>query len=415
MTETPKPEYDSEEFGNLITEYCRKHGTPSAIQVEEMFSRMTKDVYQRLLETEMDEHLGYPKHAHEGDNTGNSRNGKTKKKVRGEHGEIEISTPRDRNGDFDPKIIGKRQTTLNKFSDIIISLYARGMTTREIGEHIKELYQVEVSAEFISRATEVVREEIVAWQSRPLEPLYPVVYMDGIRFNVRHENRIKKKVIYIALGVDIAGKQDVLGLWCAENEGAQFWLSVCQDLNARGVNDILIACVDGLQGLPEAIESVFPLVDVQLCIVHQIRNSTKFISYKDRKAFCTDLKTVYGATTVDAAELALNLLEEKWTSKYPGSVKSWRTNWGRLTAFFKYPMELRTIIYTTNSIESLNSVLRKNTSSRKVFPSDDAVMKILYLNIMNFTKKWKLRQNWGIVMNQLSILFHDRLNKVEQI
>jgi transposase-like protein len=286
------------------------------------------------------------------------------------------------------------------------------MTTREIESHLKEMYDIEVSPQFISRATERMQDEIIEWQNRPLEQIYPVVYVDGLFVSVRSGNNagpVTKKCVHIVLGVSCSGHQEVLGLWIEESEGARFWLKVFTDLKARGVNDILILCGDGLKGLPEAVESVYPRTDVQLCVVHQIRNATKFVSYKDRKPFCADMRPVYTAPTVEAAELALKQLDEKWGKRYPMSIASWRNNWGRLTTFLKYPVELRKIIYTTNAIESLNAQLRKNTSNRKVFPNDEAVIKILFLNVRNFTNRWTKRQCWDIVMNQLSIIFGDRL------
>lgn len=375
----------------------------------EFVKKLTQEVYNAMLEAEMKEHLGYDRHEAQGRGSGNSRNGKITKKVIADVGELDIETPRDRNGSFEPKIISKRQTKLSHFSGNIISLYARGLTTREIEEHLQEIYGIDVSESFISRITDEVKVRVTEWQNRPLESLYSVIYFDGIRFNVREDGRVKNKVVYICYGIAITGEPDVLGLWISENEGAGFWLSICNELKSRGVKDLLIACVDGLSGLPEAIESVFPKVDVQLCVVHQIRAVCKYINWKDRKAFCHDMKAIYGAPTLDAAELALEQLDQKWGKKYPAAIKSWRQNWVRLTAFFKYPPELRVLIYTTNSIENLNSVLRKNTRNRKVFPSDDALMKILYLNVFNITKKWTVKQNWGTIFNQLSLLYDIRI------
>ena len=374
--------------------------------------KLTQEVYNAMLEAEMKEHLGYGWHEPEGRGSGNSRNGKLSKKVIADVGELAIETPRDRNGTFEPKIIGKRQTKLNHFSGKIISLYARGLTTREIEEHLQEIYGIDVSESFISRVTDEVKERVTEWQNRPLESLYSVIYFDGIRFNVREDGRVKNKVVYVCYGLSVSGQPDVLGLWISENEGAGFWLGICNELKSRGVRDILIACVDGLSGLPEAIESVFPQVDVQLCVVHQIRAVCKYINWKDRKDFCQDMKAIYGAPTLEAADLALEQLDEKWGKKYPAAIKSWRQNWVRLTAFFKYPIELRVLIYTTNAIENLNSVLRKNTRNRKVFPSDDALMKILYLNIFNITTKWTVKQNWGIIFNQLSMLYDQRIGNI---
>jgi transposase-like protein len=298
------------------------------------------------------------------------------------------------------------------FSSKIISLYARGMSTREIEAHLRDIYGIEASASFVSRITERVQDDVKAWRSRPLESLYAVLYLDGIRFSVRETGRILKKVVYVALGITIDGKQDVLGLWIAETESASFWANVCQELAARGVKDILIACVDGLTGLPEAIGAFFPRTDVQCCIVHHIRNCTACVAWKDRKAFCEDMRAIYTAATADEAELALLSLEEKWGKKYPASVKKWKLNWEKLTTFFKYPSELRRSIYTTNCIESLNSLLRKNASSRKMFPNDDSVYKMLYLNIINSNIICRKR-DWPVIRNQLAVLFEDRIAEFE--
>jgi putative transposase len=401
--------FDPEVLQKQLLEHIRKNGGTTAVGGTQFIQNLVQTTYQALLDAEMEEHLGYPAHDKGDKETGNRRNGRTAKTVKGEFGEVEIATPRDRDGTFTPKAVGKRQSSVSGFSDKIVSLYARGMTTREIEDHLKEMYGINASPAFISRVTESVLEEITGWQSRPLEPLYPVIYMDGIRVTVRDDGAVRKKVVYLCLGINPTGQQDVLGMWIAANEGAGFWLSVLNELKSRGVEDILIACVDGLKGLPEAIETVFPRTDVQLCVVHQIRNSTKFLNYKDRKAFCRDLQEVYGASTIQAAEQALEKLDQSWGAKYPASLQSWKTNWERLTTFFRYPVELRKVIYTTNAIESLNSQLRKNTSNRKVFPTDESVFKLLYLNIRNCTRKWSFRQNWAIVMNQLAVMFPERL------
>lgn len=398
-----------EELGNRLQALVK---TGEVGNGHDFVRKLTQEVYNALLEAEMRQHVGYAKHDTEGRGSGNSRNGKIAKRVISDIGELDIETPRDRNGTFDPKIIGKRQTKLDHFSSNVISLYTRGLTTREIEEHLREIYGVNISESFISRITDEIKEEVIEWQNRTLESLYSVVYFDGVRFNVREDGRIKNKVVYVCYAINIDGKPDIAGLWISENEGAGFWLSICNELKSRGVKDILIACVDGLNGLPEAIESVFPQVDVQLCVVHQIRAACKYVNYKDRKAFCQDMKNIYGAPTIEAAELALNQLEEKWGKKYPAAIRSWRQNWVRLTAFFKYPPELRVLIYTTNAIENLNSLLKKNTRNRKVFPSDEALMKLLYLNVVNITKKWTFKKNWGIVFNQLSLLFEERIGQL---
>jgi transposase-like protein len=371
--------------------------------------QLLKGFYEAVLQAEISEHLGYEKHELAGRGSGNSRNGSSEKTIRGEFGEVEIDIPRDRQSEFEPRIIKKHETSVGTFDEAIISLYARGMTTREIEAHLKEIYGVDVSPSLISRATDKVNEDVVAWQNRPLQALYTVLYLDGIRFNVRDNTSVKNLVVYIALGVDVNGHQEVLGLWHADNEGAAFWMNVCAELKARGVQDVLIACVDGLKGLPEAIAATFPKVDVQLCVVHLIRNSCRFLSFKDRKAFCADLKDVYCAPTAQAAEAALAKLEERWGQRYPASIRVWKDPWDKVITFLRYPPELRRAVYTTNSIEALNAYLRKNTKNRRLFPSIDALMKILYLNVRKASEKWKFRKNWDIVTNQLVVLFGDRI------
>ena len=387
-------------------------GTAAFYAQNDLIKQLTKATYQAMLDVEMEEHLGYSSNDRAAKVEGNSRNGKGTKKIRGDFGELEIETPRDREGTFDPQLIKKRQKSVGNFTDKIVSLYARGMSTREIEDHLREMYDIEVSPQFVSRATERLQGEIIEWQNRPLETVYPVVYVDGLRVSVRSGNNsgtIIKKCVYIVLGISCAGKQEVLGLWIEENEGAKFWLKVFNDLKARNVEDIILLCGDGLKGLPQAVESVYPKTDVQLCVVHQIRNATKYVSYQDRKQFCADMRPIYTSPTIEAAELALLALEEKWGKKYPMSIASWKASWNLFTAFYKYPVEMRKTIYTTNTIEGLNAQLRKNTSNRKVFPNDESVIKILFLNIENFTRKWTKRQGWDTLMNQLSIMFPERL------
>jgi putative transposase len=400
---------DPEAFKKALIAQVRARGGTGAVDCKNVFQDLVKQTLEAFLELEMEQQLGYGKYAREGRGSGNSRNGCTPKTVRGDFGEVDLETPRDRNGEFDPKIVAKRQTSVGNFTDTVVSLYTRGMTTREIEEHVKEIYGIEISPQFVSRATEQLHQQITEWQSRPLERIYPVVFVDGLRVAVRGDKGILKKCIYTVLGVSVSGKQEVLGLWIEETEGARFWLKVFNDLKARGIQDILILCGDGLTGLPEAVVSVFPATDVQLCVVHQVRNVTKFVSYKDRKPFCASMRPIYTAPTIEAAELALNQFEQAWGQRYPMSVASWRNHWVGLTAFFKYPVELRKIIYTTNAIESLHSQMRKNISNRKMFPNDDAVLKILFLNIRNFSNRWTRRQGWDIVMNQLAMMFGDRL------
>lgn len=401
--------HDPEALKKLLIAQVRAGGGTQAVDSKTLVQNLVKQTLEAFLELEMEEHLGYTKYAADGRGTGNSRNGSASKTVRGDFGEIEIDTPRDRNGEFDPKIVAKRQTSIGNFTETVISLYARGMSTREIEEHVKQIYGIEISPQFVSRATEQLQQQITDWQTRPLERIYPVIFVDGLRISVRTDKGVIKKCVYTVLGVGIGGRQEVLGLWIEETEGARFWLKIFNDLKARGVLDILVLCGDGLTGLPDAARAVFPQVDVQLCVVHQIRNATKFVSYKDRKAFCAAMRPIYTAPTIEAAELAMDRFEQSWGARYPMSVASWRNHWDGLTAFFKYPVEFRRLIYTTNAIESLHSQMRKNIASRKVFPHDDAVLKILFLNIRNFSNRWSRRQGWDIVMNQLSVIFADRL------
>jgi putative transposase len=397
------------DFKKSLMDQVRAAGGTQVINTKQLFQKLAKETLEALLELEMEEHLGYAKYDPEGRGSGNSRNGGSSKTVRGDFGEIQIETPRDRNSSFEPKIVAKRQRSVGNFSEAVISLYARGMTTREIEQHIKEMYGVEISPQFVSRATEELQQQITEWQSRPLERVYPIVFVDGLRVAVRTDKGVLKKCIYTVLGVSLSGKQEVLGLWIEETEGARFWLKVFNDLKARSVQDILILCGDGLTGLRHAVESVFPQADVQLCVVHHIRNVTKFVSYKDRKPLCAAMRPIYTAPTLEAAELALDRFAESWEARYPASVAAWRNHWDELTTFFKYPVELRRMIYTTNAIESLHSQMRKNIANRKVFPNDEAVIKILFLNIRNFVNRWTKRQGWDIVMNQLMMIFGDRL------
>ena len=400
---------DSKNFKKLLMDQVRAGGGTQAMDTKQLFQAMIKDTLEAFLELELEEHLGYPKHDVEGRGSGNSRNGVTSKTVRGDFGQVEIETPRDRNSSFEPKIVAKRQSSVGNFQEAVISLYARGLTTREIEQHVKDIYGIEISPQFVSRATEELQQQIVDWQNRPLERVYPIIFVDGLRVAVRTEKGVLKKCVYTVLGVGASGKQEVLGLWIEETEGARFWLKVFNDLKARGVLDALIVCGDGLTGLRNAVESVFPQADVQLCVVHHIRNVTKFVSWKDRKPLCAAMRPIYTAPTVEAAVVALDRFEQLWGERYPMSVSAWRSHWDDLTTFFKYPVELRRMIYTTNAIESLHSQMRKNISNRKVFPNDDAVFKILFLNIRNFTNRWTKRQGWDTVMNQLMMIFGDRL------
>ena len=360
-----------------------------------LLRQLTKKLAERALEAEMEHHLGYPKNSPSGKNTGNSRNGKTAKTVRSVHGELELEIPRDRNSSFEPQLVKKGEKQLAGFDDRILSLYAKGMSTRDIQAHFEEAYGVEVSPTFISQVTNAVLDEVNAWQQRPLAAVYPIVYLDCLVVRSRDSGVIQNKAVYLALGVNTEGEKELLGLWLAQNEGAKFWLSVMNELKNRGVSDIFIACCDGLKGFPEAIEAVYPKTQIQLCIVHQIRHSLKFVSWKERKAVAADLRTIYAAATYQEAEQALEQFALNWDSQHPQISQSWRNNWSRLSVFFDYPPEIRKVIYTTNAIESLNASLRQVTKTRRSFPNDDAILKLLYLALHQIAKKWTCRYGIG--------------------
>jgi putative transposase len=378
-----------------------------------ILQQLTKALVERALEGELTHHLGYEKHSPEGRNTGNSRNGTSTKTVKGKRGELRIDVPRDRNSEFEPQLIKKGQTRINGFDDKILSLYARGMTTREIQGHLEEIYGVEVSPDLISTVTDAVLEEVKAWQTRPLDEVYPIVYLDCLNAKVRDQGRVSNRAIYLAIGVNMNGLKEVLGMWTSETEGAKFWMSVVTELANRGVKDIFVACVDGLKGFPEAIEAVFPRTDVQLCLVHLVRHSTKYVSYKDRKELAADLKTIYRAATAEEAEANLESFASKWDSRYPMISKSWRANWARVIPMFGFPEEIRRAIYTTNAIESLNMSLRKIIKNRPSFPSVEAVMKLLYLALAKISKKWTMPiRDWGAAINQFAIIYGDRMPQI---
>ncbi|MGP5121245.1 IS256 family transposase, partial [Psychrobacter alimentarius] len=362
------------------------------------------------LEAEMEDHLGYPKH--EKADKQNKRNGHTKKTVRSDTGDLEISTPRDREGSFDPALVGKHQTRITGLDDKIIMFYAKGQTTTEIVESIKDIYDVDISSSLVSRVTDNILDDITAWQNRPLSSLYPIVYLDCIVVKIRQDKQIINKAIYLALGVNLEGKKELLGMWVSENEGAKFWLGVLTELQNRGVQDILIACVDGLKGFSEAINTVYPNTQVQLCIVHMVRYSMKFVPWKDRRKVAADLKAVYGADTLELAEANLEQFDDTWGDKYPHVVTSWRNNWEGLTVFFGYPKDIRKAIYTTNAIESLNSVIRTAVNKRKIFPSDKAAFKVVYLATQQASKKWSMPiRNWTSALNRFMIMFDERVSK----
>lgn len=371
---------------------------------------LTKLTVETALNAELDTHLGYEKHAPEGRNSGNSRNGKTAKTLKGQHGEIEIDTPRDRNGTFEPQLVAKGQTRFTAFDDQILCLYAKGMTTREIVAAFQEMYGATISPGLISKVTETVIEQVIEWQNRPLDALYPIVYLDCIVVKVRQNKQVIKKAIFVALGIDLEGHKQLLGLWIAENEGAKFWLNVLTELHNRGLKDILIACVDGLKGFPDAIEAVYPKARIQLCIVHMVRNSLKFVSWKDYKAVTADLKKIYQAPSEADAQNELAAFAATWDDKYPQISKSWNTHWPNLITLFNYPKDIRKAIYTTNAIESLNSVIRKATRKRKIFPHDESALKVVYLAIQAASQRWtKPIQNWKAALNRFTIEFGDRI------
>lgn len=383
----------------------------SVEDVQELFKDMVAMTLEGGLEGELDGELGYTKYDYRNKNTDNSRNGHTEKTLKSSLGEMEISVPRDRKGEFEPQLVKKNQTSLSgDIEEKILSMYAKGMSTADIEAHIRDIYGLSVSDSTISRVTDKILPIVREWQQRPLESLYAVVFMDAVHFHVRSEGQIIKKAVYIALGVAMDGKRDVLGMWVGENESAKFWLGILNSLKNRGVEDILITCVDGLTGFPQAIEAIYPKAEIQQCIIHQIRNTTKFVSYKDIKELMKDLKQVYAAVDEPAALAALEDFGGKWDRKYPKIAASWRDRWANLSTYFKYPVEVRKLIYTTNAIENFNRQLRKVTKSKSVFPTDDALLKMLYLAMMDITKKWTgRRQDWGLIHSQLEIFFADRI------
>ena len=374
-----------------------------------LLKQLTKLLVEKALDAELSEHLGHGKNEPVANEAGNTRNGKSRKTLKGEFGELPIEVPRDRHGTFEPQLIPKHQTRWAGFDDKILSLYARGMTVREIQAHLEEMYGTEVSPSLISSITDAVAEEVKAWQSRPLDPIYPIIYLDCIHVKVR-EGAVRVKAVYLAIGVTMTGEKEVLGLWLAQTEGAKFWLQVVTELRNRGVQDIFIACVDGLKGFPEAIEAVFPRAAVQLCVVHMVRYSLNYVSWKRRPEVAADLKRIYQSATADEAEQRLGEFEAKWDDDYLPIGQSWRRNWPRLTPFFDYTPEIRKVIYTTNAIESVNMSLRKLTKNRGSFPSDDALMKLFYLALRNISQKWTLPiRDWKAALNRFTIQFEERI------
>ena len=377
--------------------------------IKDDLRKLIQQTLKEALEAELEEFLGYSKY--ERTNSNNSRNGYISKTVKTAAGEVEIETPRDRKGDFEPKIVKKRQTVLEDLENKIIALYSKGMTVRDIQELLSDMYGMDISPSLISKITDRLTPRIEEWQSRPLERIYVIIYIDCIFYKVRQDGKVVDKAVYVVIGVNREGRKELLGFWINETESASFWFKVLNDLKSRGVKDVLIFSVDNLSGIGKAIKGVYPQAEIQKCVVHQIRNSLRYVSWKDKKELSSDLKKVYGAATLEEAELRMDEFEEKWGNKYPHVIKSWRTNWEELMAYFKYPLELRKLMYTTNIIESVNSKFRKVTDGKRVFPSDMSVLKSLYLAALELAKKWNrsIIKDWGIIYGQLSVIFEERL------
>jgi putative transposase len=400
---------DKELIDKLLGDYT---GPEDLIGEQGLLRELTRALVERAMHAELTHHLGYEKHDPGGKGSGNSRNGTSAKTLKGDFGEVEIEVPRDRKGSFEPKIVPRHQRRFNGFDDKILSMYARGMTTREIQGHLQEIYGVEVSPSLISEVTDAVIEEVKAWQSRPLEPLYPILFLDALMVKMRHEGRVENRAVYVAIGIDLDGRKDVLGLWTSANEGAKFWLQVLTELRNRGVKDIFIACVDGLKGFPQAIETVFPQAQVQLCIVHLVRASLNYVSWKERKQVAEDLKSVYRAATEEEARREMAAFAERWNPKYAPIAALWQRNWDRVIPFFAFPVEIRKMIYTTNAVESLNMSLRKALKTRVAFPSEEAALKVMYLALRNLIKKWESPLHWKAALNQFTLLWEDRIQIV---
>jgi putative transposase len=396
---------------DLIDQLLKDNHSPEDVLGENgLLKQLTKAVLERAMQAELSHHLGYEKHSLQGNNSGNSRNGKSKKTLKGDFGNLPIDVPRDRNASFEPQIIPKGETRFAGFDDKILSLYARGMSTRQIQQHLEEIYQVEVSPSLISTVTDAIIDEVKAWQSRPLDAVYPIVYLDCLMVKIRDNGHIQNKAIYLAIGINREGLKEALGIWVAQTEGAKFWLSVMTELKNRGVQDIFIACVDGLKGFPEAIETVFPKTQVQLCVVHLVRNSLNYVGWKERKVVAADLRKIYTSVTREAAEQELERFAEKWDGKFALISQMWRRNWERVAVFFAYPEEIRRVIYTTNAIESVNMGLRKIIKTRGSFPTDESALKLIYLALGNISEKWTMPiRDWKAALNRFAIVFGERL------
>jgi len=394
-----------------IRAWLKDNNLKEAGEVEKAFMGEIKGVLQECLEEEMTQALGYSRYDWMNKDNDNARNGHSKKTVSGRFGKAEIEVPRDVKGEFEPVIVKKHERSIgSKMEDAIISLFAHGMSNRDIEGQMRTMYEVDVSSEMVTRITDKIIPKAKEWQNRTLDPLYPVIFLDGMVFNVRQDGVVVKKTAYVAFAITVEGCKEVLGIWIGEAESSKFWMSILTDLRNRGVKDILIACVDGLNGFEEAIRATYPMTEVQRCIVHQIRNSTRYVNYKDRRQFCKDMKAIYTAPNEEAGLAALDRFEEKWGVKYAYAIKSWRNNWACLATFFKYPPDIRRLIYTTNPIESFNSTIRKITRNKSSFPTDDSLFKILYLVVMDESEKWKMAiREWGTIMNQLMVYFKDRV------
>jgi len=401
---------DRTKLETALDELLAGKSTEEIVGPNGLLKQLTKALVERAMNAEMSHHLGYEKHAAGGRGSGNNRNGKSRKKIQGDFGSVEIEVPRDRNGSYDPKIIPKHERRFAGFDEKILSMYARGMTTRDIQGHLEEMYGVEVSPALISEVTDGVMEEVKAWQSRPLEPIYPIVYLDALMVKMRHEGRVENRAVFVGIGVNLEGVKEVLGLWTSATEGAKFWLQILTEIRNRGVNDILIACVDGLKGFPEAIQSVYPKTQVQLCIVHMVRASLNYVTWQDRKKIVADLKPIYKAATADEAERELVEFETKWP-KYPAIARLWREQWERVIPFFAFPLEVRKVVYTTNAVESLHMSLRKIIKTRGSFPTEEAAIKLLYLALTKVVAKWETVQHWKQMLNYLDTICGDRIRE----
>jgi transposase-like protein len=391
----------------LLKDY---HGPDDFYGPDGIMKQLSKAIIERMMEAELTEQIGFEKSEAGEKETANRRNGKSSKTLRTDQGPMEIAVPRDRDGEFEPKIIPKHQREWRGFDDKILSMYALGLSTKAIQENIKDIYNVDISPELVSRVTDEVKGLVDEWRNRPLEPVYPVIFLDALRVNIRDEGHVSKKAVYIALSIRLDGQKEVLGMWIEQNEGSKFWMGILNELKNRGVQDILIAAVDGLTGFPDAINAVFPKTEVQLCIVHMIRNSVKYVPYKDRKAVIADLKEIYLAPSADSAGTALEMFAEKWDAKYPAISKSWRSRWNEVIPYMKFSPEIRKAIYTTNAVESVNFTLQRNLKTRQSFPNDEAAMKLVFMILRRISKRWTMPiRNWGEAIHQFSVIYGDRV------